>query len=233
MRISVILWMYNRCQTLPNTLSSVAASNLPESVEWEVLVVHNNSSDQTRHVVQEFCRRHPGRVRYLFEPRQGKSHALNTGVREARGQVLAFVDEDVTVEPSWLHNLTAPLKDAQWARTGGRTLLERGCSPPPWLGLREPYNLRGVLARFDAGERPSELARPPAGTNMAFRREMFQKYGSFRTDLGRWPGSLIGREDTEFANRLLAAGERIRYEPSAVVCHAVPENRVRKDYFLN
>jgi len=62
---------------------------------------------------------------------------------------------------------------------------------------------------------------------------MFQKYGSFRTDLGRWPGSLIGREDTEFANRLLAAGERIRYEPSAVVCHPVPENRVRKDYFLN
>ncbi|HXX24564.1 MAG TPA: glycosyltransferase family A protein [Terriglobia bacterium] len=141
MRISVILWTYNRCQTLPNALSSVAASNLPESVEWEVLVLDNNSRDQTREVMEDFCRRYPSRIRYLFEPRQEKSHALNAGVREARGQVLAFVDDDVTGEPSWLHNLTAPLKDAQWAGTGGRTLLQRGFSPPPWLGLREPYNL--------------------------------------------------------------------------------------------
>ena len=67
-----------------------------------MLVVDNNSSDQTREVVEEFADRYPGRFRYLFEPQPGKSYALNSGIREARGTVLAFIDDDVTVEPSWL-----------------------------------------------------------------------------------------------------------------------------------
>jgi GT2 family glycosyltransferase len=67
---------------------------------------------------------------------------------------------------------------------------------------------------------------------MAFRKEMFAKYGTFRTDLGPRPGSEIRSEDTEFGSRLLAAGERLRYEPGALVYHAVPLNRLRKPYFL-
>src|SRR5690349_7477494 len=98
---------------------------LSESVEWEVLVVDNNSSDQTREVVDEFCRRYPGRFRYLFESRPGKSCALNAGVREARGAVVAFMDDDVTVEPTWLQELTAALHNGQWAGAGGRILPQR------------------------------------------------------------------------------------------------------------
>ncbi len=232
MNITVILCTLNRCQSLGKTLESVVASKLPDPAEWEVLVVDNNSTDQTREVVEDFCRRYPGRFRYVFEPQLGKSFALNTGVREAKGDVLAFLDDDVIVEPTWLHHLTAPLEDAEWVGTGGRTLLERGFSPPAWLGLREPYNLGGVLAQFDLGDRPFGLDRAPAGANMAFRKETFQKFGGFRTDLGPCPGSQIRGEDTEFGRRLLAAGERLRYEPSAVVYHPVPENRVQKDYFL-
>ena len=232
MEISVILCTYNRCRILAGTLESLAASTLPEGVDWEVLVVDNNSSDQTRKVVEDFRRQHAGRFRYLFEAQQGKSYALNTGIREALGEVLVFVDDDVTVESTWLQNLTAPLKDALWAGTGGRTLLEPGFLPPVWLGLREPHDLGGALAQFDRGDRPCELDRAPAGANMAFRKAMFQKYGGFRTDLGPCPGSQIRSEDTEFGRRLLSAGERLRYEPSAVVYHPAPENRVQKDYFL-
>ena len=87
MNITVILCTYNRCRTLEKALTSVAASALPLSIEWEVLVVDNNSRDQTRDVVEDFCTRYPGRFRYLFEPHQGKSYALNTGIREARGDV--------------------------------------------------------------------------------------------------------------------------------------------------
>jgi GT2 family glycosyltransferase len=61
---------------------------------------------------------------------------------------------------------------------------------------------------------------------------MFEKYGGFRTDMGPRPGSEMRNEDTEFCRRLFAAGERLRYEPSAVVRHAVPENRVNKEFFL-
>ncbi len=233
--ITVILCTYNRCRTLPNTLSYVAASQLPESVEWEVLVVDNNSSDQTRDVVEEFCSRYPGRFRYASEPHPGKSFALNTGIREARGDVLAFVDDDVAVGPSWLHNLTASLRGGEYAGAGGRILPAEAFTPPNWLALDGPYAMAHVFcAYFDLGHKACELDRPPYGANMAFRKKMFEKYGLFRTDLGPSPNPEIPRpnEDTEFGRRLIAAGERLWYEPSAVIYHPAPENRIQKDYFL-
>jgi glycosyltransferase involved in cell wall biosynthesis len=200
------------------------------------LVVDNNSTDQTREVVEEFCWRHPARFRYLFEPHQGKSHALNTGIREARGEVLAFVDDDVTVEPTWLRNLTAPLQGGGWAGVGGRTLPAQDFIPPRWMSIREQDGLVGILcAFFDLGDKACELDRAPYGTNMAFRKVMFERYGGFRSDLGPSPNNDVPRpnEDTEFGRRLMAAGERLRYEPSAVVYHPINEDRVKKEYFLN
>ena len=231
MNITVILCTYNRCQSLAKALESIAASVLPESVEWEVLVMDNNSNDQTHELVEDFCRRYPHRFRYMFEPRPGKSHALNAGIREARGDVLAFIDDDVTVEPTWLQNLTARLRNGEWTGSGGRVLPERNFSLPRWLTLEECYAL-GPLAMFDLGPDVGELSEPPFGNNMAFQKQMFKKYGCFRIDLGPQPGSEIRSEDTEFGERLLAAGERLRYEPSAVVYHSVPENRLQKKYFL-
>ena len=182
-----------------------------------------------------FRRGYPGRFRYLFEPHQGKSYALNTGIREARGDILAFLDDDLTVEPTWLQNLTADLHDGEWVGTAGRTLLAQSFSPPRWLGLNGPYSLGGVLAAlFDLGDEPCRLSQAPYGANMAFRKQMFEKYGLFRTDLGPSPNREIPRpnEDTELGRRLLAAGERLRYEPSAIAYHPVPDDRVQKNYFL-
>jgi glycosyltransferase involved in cell wall biosynthesis len=231
MHISVILCTYNRCQSLSKALNSVAASTLPPSVEWEVLVVDNNSCDQTREVVEDFCRRYPARFRYLFEPQRGKSHALATGIREAPSDVVAFMDDDVTVEPMWLQNLTAELHSGEWAGAGGRIVLQWPPSLPDWLAIEGPWVRHGLPA-FDQGHEAQELIGPPFGTNMAFRKEVFQKHGGFRTDLGPSPDNLIRSEDIEFGRRLVAAGERLRYEPSAVVYHPVPENRIEKKYLL-
>jgi glycosyltransferase involved in cell wall biosynthesis len=233
MKITVILCTYNRCQTLAKALDSIARSTLPSSVEWEVLVVDNNSQDETRQVVEDFCRRYPGRFRRLFEPQQGKSYALNTGIREAQGDVLAFVDDDATVGPEWLSNLTGGLLDGEWAGAGGRIVLEWPASLPRWLAVQGPL-ARHPFPGFDKGHEASELIGPPFGANMAFRKEMFEKHGGFRTDLGPSPNRDVPRpnEDTEFGRRLIAAGERLRYEPSAVVYHPVPESRINKKYFL-
>lgn len=191
----------------------------------------NNSGDQTRDVVEDFCRRYPGRFRYLFEPRQGKSYALNTGICEARGDVLAFMDDDVIVESTWLQNLTAGVCSGEWAGAGGRILPQWPCAPPSWLPQKEWFGM-APLVMFDLGEESHTLTDAPFGTNMAFDRRMFEKYGTFRTDLGPQPNSEIRNEDTEFGSRLLAAGERIKYEPAAVVHHEVPQKRLHREFFL-
>jgi glycosyltransferase involved in cell wall biosynthesis len=231
MIITVIVCTYNRCQSLPTALESIAASKLPESVEWEVLVVDNNSKDQTREVVADFFRRFPGRFRYLFEAQPGKSYALNSGIREAQGQILAFVDDDVTVEPFWLDRLTSALSSGGVAGCGGRVMPQWACSPPEWMPQDGRYPM-GPLVMFDLGRETAPLKEPPFGTNMAYRRDLFGKYGGFRTDLGPTPGSEIRGEDSEFGHRLFAAGEVLLYEPAAVVHHPVAKSRLQKKYFL-
>jgi glucosyl-dolichyl phosphate glucuronosyltransferase len=230
MKVTVILCTYNRCERLASALESVLNSTLPASVQWEVLVVDNNSSDLTKSVVEESAHKHPGRLIYLFEPRQGKSYALNTGIKAAQGNVLAFMDDDVEVDREWLGRLVAKLNDRNWAGTGGRVLPQMGFVPPPWMDARARYGL-APLAIFDLGPEAGELREAPFGTNMAFRKEMFGKHGTFRTDLGPQPGSEIRNEDSEFGSRLLAAGEHLWYEPSAVVYHHIPECRTQRQYF--
>lgn len=231
--VSVILCTYNRCDSLARALRSLAVSQMPVSVDWEVLVVDNNSSDRTRVVVEELCRLYPRRFRYLFEPQQGKSHALNAGIGAAHGDVLAFVDDDVTVPATWLQNLTEPLRDNQWAGCGGRVLPAPGFSAPRWLALTGPNSLIGALCAYFEPDQPAgDLKIPPIGANMGFRKQIFEEYGGFRTDLGPHPENEIRSEDTEFARRVMLGGERLVYVPSAVVYHEVHEKRIRKGFFL-
>ncbi len=232
MNISVILCTYSREKSLRKALESVAASELPAGIQWEVIVVDNNSKDSTRAVIEEFCRRDPPRFRYLFEAKQGKSFALNSGIHEARGELLAFVDDDVIVDKSWIERVTSPLADGKWAGVGGRVLPQEKIEELSWLPLTGQFSLAGMLTVFDLGDDACQLDRAPFGTNMAFPRSMFEKHGGFRTDMGPTPGSEIRNEDTEFGRRLMSAGEQFWYAPSAIVYHEVPEGRLKKEYFL-
>ncbi len=232
MKITVILCTYNRCESLAKALDSVAASVLPASVEWEVLVVDNNSPDKTRELIESYCTRYPGRFRYLFEGKQGKSNALNSGIRNARGTILAFMDDDVLVARDWLHNLTAPLDSGEWGGVGGRILSQQAIDLPKWLDLDGEYGMGGMLALFDHGDKGFELKTPPFGTNMAFPARIFAQLGGFRTDMGPCPGSELRNEDMEFGRRLMAAGEKLWYVPDAIVYHAIPPNRLKQEYLL-
>jgi len=212
---------------------------------WEVLVIDNNSTDQTRDLVEDFSRRHSGRFRYLLEPRPGKSYALNSGIANAFGRILAFVDDDAIVHPRWLQNLTAELGSGEWAGTAGRVLPAQTFVLPPWLsrsdcvvrrrgGMFQWDPLAVLCAQFDLGDHPIglDLNRAPYGVNMAFPKNVFEKYGGFRLDLGPRPNSQLRNEDVEFGRRLMKAGEQLRYVPSAVVYHPVPKGRVKKGFFL-
>ncbi len=228
---SVVVCTYNRCESLFAVLGNIAAQIMPESVTWEVVVVDNNSTDKTREVIEEAARKWPGRFRYIFEQRQGLSIARNRAVKEARGRVIAFTDDDVTINPDWLHNLTSSLHTGDWAGAGGRIVPVWAKPLPDWMSIHDPLTM-GVFVHFEAGPDPGELSRPPYGANMAFLRATFEKYGGFRTDLGRSGKKLLSSEDTEYGDRLLVGGERLRYEPQAIVFHPAPEDRMTKGFVL-
>jgi glycosyltransferase involved in cell wall biosynthesis len=229
--ITVIVCTFNRSGLLQTALESIAASDVPPGVAWEILVADNNSNDGTRGTVEDIMRRHPGRFRYIFEPRPGKSNALNSAIAAANGDVLAFADDDITVHPQWLSALTSPLVNGPWMGSGGRVLAEWQSAVPAWLDT-ESWIVAGPLVHFDPGLEAGQLNETPVGTNMAFRKSMFERYGGFRPDLGPRPGNEIRNEDSEFARRLLQAGEPLYYEPSAIVYHPIPESRLTKNYFL-
>jgi len=231
MNITVILCTFNRSQSLTRALQSVTECVLPETVSWEVLVVDNNSTDETPSIVRHFCEAYPGRIRYFFEPKAGKSNALNSGIQQTNAELIAFMDDDVVVDREWLQNLTVALNNGNWAGAGGRILPSWTSPPPAWLPSEDRYSL-APLAMFDLGTTPRPLEESPFGTNMAFRKSVFEEFGGFRTDLGPRPNSEIRNEDTEFGQRLLNAGERLVYQPSAIVYHEIPEQRLRKRYFL-
>jgi glycosyltransferase involved in cell wall biosynthesis len=231
MHITVILCTYNRCGLLPMALESVAASAMPAAMEWEVLVVDNNSPDRTREVVESFVARYPGKFRYLFEKNPGKSHALNAGIASAKGSVLAFMDDDVTVAPDWLQKVTEPLREKGYAGSGGRVFPQWTAPPPRWIA-KEGWAVAGPLVSFDRGPEGFALKESPVGTNMAFQKSIFVRCGGFRTDLGPSPNNEIRNEDSEFARRVFASGAGIYYEPSAIVYHHIPPERLQKKYFL-
>ncbi|HJU65020.1 MAG TPA: glycosyltransferase [Gemmatimonadaceae bacterium] len=234
MDVSVVVCTYNRADTVVHCLGTLREQEVPPDLKWEVVVVDNNSTDGTRAAVERFLAEGPHNFRYLFEGRQGKSHALNTGVRCTSGRIIAFLDDDVTVDRRWLANVIRIFEQYRCAGMGGRIIADWKCEPPSWLRLSDENQFRGIIPDFDFGTEPCPLPYPeaPFGANAAFTREAFEKYGGYRTELGppTVPGVVAG-EDTEFGQRLLKAGEVIMYAPDAVVRHPVDEGRLRKAFF--
>lgn len=230
--VTILICTYNRASLLGPTLDSLARIEAP-GVGWDVLVVDNNSTDDTRSVVERRQAVYPVPLLYRFEPRQGKSHALNTGIEQAAGGVIAFTDDDVRVPPGWLEAAVRPLLDAnEFAYTGGPVIPLWERLPPRWL---DPAgNLGGTIAVKNHGGNMfvfEEERKTPLGVNMAVRREWFAKVGGFNPQFGRRGNSLLGQEQAEFFYRSRAAGGRGLYVPRMVLEHHVPGVRLTHSYF--
>jgi GT2 family glycosyltransferase len=200
--------------------------------------VDNNSTDQTRAVVESFSVRRPDRFRYIFEGRQGKSNALNAGIQNARGEILALTDDDVTVHPDWVAQIWEAFQEFDCSGVGGRIVPVWSCPQPAWIDFDGPFRhvAFGGIVRFEKGDTPVQLTGTATGANMAFKRSVVEKHGLFRSDLSgnhadrRRLGDLLGGEDTEYCQRVLNAGEKLYYAPKAIVYHPVEEHRLQKKY---
>jgi glycosyltransferase involved in cell wall biosynthesis len=225
--ISVVLSTYNRCTILPTALDSLIAQEAP-GVHFEVLVVDNNSSDDTRDVVRRYAERDQ-RIRYLFEPKQGLSHGLNTGIAHAAGAIVALTDDDLVMPPDWIANLKAAFDGhPEAAFVGSRVLPQWSGSVPPWL-TRE---LWGALALQDADAAfYTDEQNPVCLIGKSFRRDALLAVGGFRPELGRIKDTLGSIEDDELQRRLWAQGFRGMHVPSVVLLSPVATERLSKRYF--
>lgn len=102
--MSIVICTRNRCSVLDRCLSTVAGVEGLDRAE--VLVVDNGSTDETAAVIERWMATVP-QLRCVYEPRPGLSHARNSGVHNATGDVLAFLDDDVLVDQGWLDGLVA------------------------------------------------------------------------------------------------------------------------------
>ena len=227
--VSVILCTYNRAASLITALDSFSSLTLPSTLQWELIIVDNNSKDNTADVVKRYGETARFPVRYVFEGRQGRSPALNAGISAAETEAVAFTDDDVVLHPHWLWNLTQAFDQFECAGVAGRVVPLWQHPKPEWLEMEGQQ----AVVNFELGDEPKEIRNePPLGANSAFRREVFSRYGLFRLDLGvSGENHGITCEDTEFASRLLRAGEKLMYIPNAIVYHPVDPVRSSKAYF--
>ncbi|HKW93341.1 MAG TPA: glycosyltransferase [Methylomirabilota bacterium] len=232
---SVVITTWNRARLLADTLHALAAQRVSPTLKWEIVVVDNNSSDETKETVRRSGETSRMRVRYVFEPRQGQSFARNSGVEAADGAVILFTDDDILPRPDWVPAMLNTITRGDLDGAGGRVLPLWEAEPPRWLYGRR--HLLTWLALVDedeacALEYPLMGTRRIVGASMAFRRDVFEEFGCFDTTLGHRGTRPYGGEEVEFINRLLRKGRRIAYEPSIVVHHRIGVDRLRKAFFL-
>jgi glycosyltransferase involved in cell wall biosynthesis len=222
--LTVAICTWNRAKLLDHALAAMHELVVPDGVEWELLVVNNNSTDDTDAVVSRHSTELP--IRYLLEPTQGKSHALNRAVREAAGEYILWTDDDALVCRDWMAAYVDAFRGWPSAAVfGGPVRPWYEGTPPRWLEEALPI-VSGAYALRDFGEEslPLSAKRVPYGVNMAVRSND-QARNLYDTALGPRPGSQLRGEETALVREMLENGASGWWVPDAVVRHWVPKDR--------
>ena len=233
MRLTAIVPTHNRPDVLRQCLETLAAQDIEPSA-LEVVVVDDGSPSDIAAVVAGVSDHGAIEMRCERQELTGLNGARNRGASVARGDVLAFLDDDTLVSPGWAATLLRAFEREPCAAVGGKVELQLAGPEPEWLTTRRYY-----LAEYDLGSEPFWLDGDlvdgrdalPVGANCAVRRSDFDVVGGFRSGLDRIKDSLVSNGDTEFFRRLRAVGGRLRYEPDARVVHCVPADRLTVEYF--
>jgi glycosyltransferase involved in cell wall biosynthesis len=228
-RLSLCVCTFNRGDSLALTLESLTRQTYAQAHYYELLIIDNNSTDNTCQVIERFAGRLP--LKRIVEYKQGLSHGRNRAIEEFSGDVLLYTDDDVTLEADWLTAYATALKRYPEADIfGGRSIAAFPGKRPKWLVDCNLALLSGVLVNFDHGEdvRPfSTNESGPVGASFAIRRRLIEELGGFRIDLGR-VGLVPGRgEETEFFDRGVKRGAQRVYVGTAVCWHRVEPERLK------
>jgi len=224
-RVTVAVCTWNRAPFLRQTLAGIRRQDYPAD-RLEVLVIDNNSTDDTPAVVAEFAAG-PHAPRHVREPRQGLDHARNRAIAEATGDIILFADDDILMEPDWVRQIAVPFAADAAGRigcVGGEVVPVFPDGLPNWV--REWH--APLAFRPDAGPLPPRHS--PMGANFALPRQLFAEIGPFAAGLDRRGRNLFGGGDGEIVRRVRAAGREVWFAPAARVLHQLPASRTTFRY---
>ena len=228
--ISVIICTYNRQDYILDALESLKKQSL-EKDRFEVIVVNNNSPDNTEAIVKEYIALHQ-EYNFFFqmEKQQGASYARNTGASLAQSDLLVFMDDDAIAEANYLENILKFYSAHQGiSGLGGRIIPRYIPSKPVWMS----HFVSSLVGNFDYSKTVTEFkpGKYPLESNMVVRKEDFNLVGGFNTALPGVKGTLrIGGEGKDFFLKLQKQGKRIFYDPSIIVHHVVEVNKLTSEY---
>ncbi|MBC2709798.1 MAG: glycosyltransferase family 2 protein [Desulfosarcina sp.] len=228
--ISVIICTYNRANILSETLESwLSIQNAGPDVE--LIIVDNNSTDRTLQVVESFRPSCPSRLYYVCEKNAGLSNARNRGIEESSGDIVAFVDDDIYFEKSWLNEILKAFDDnPEISCVGGKSVPKFEAAIPDWIteDIHKQYGSTG------SGKQDRLMIFPehPFGLNMAFRKYVFSQVGNFNPILGRVKGCLLSNEELDIFYRVKKANLLVYYASKAILYHRIPRDRVDKSWLL-
>lgn len=230
--ISLLIPTCNRANSLRRTLSSLDQLEIPPGVEVEVVVIDNNCRDQTGDVVAQAAREYQLPVRHVRESQQGLCFSRNRGLAEARFDHLVFLDDDILISPQWLVAYGEARKTFGVDAVVGPVYPLFEQAPPEFLRGRaldiisSGYSRRGDVPLL----LPLTHAHALPGCNFGVTSEMARRLNGFQTHLDRsGPGMLAGG-DTDFGQRLVAAGGRTAYHPGCWVQHVIGPEKLTRAY---
>ena len=198
MLLSIVICTYNRKPFLELCLNSIIDQTEKYSEKKiEVIVIDNNSSDNTKQFIYEYKSKKP--IIYFLEKKQGLSYARNTGIELSKGEYIAFIDDDATINEKWLDSLLGGIKNTKSKVFGGPIYPRFEIECPKWIDtnyfVRKFKNTNGYLSSLIAKEGFS-------GGNMCIHNSVFETIGRFNINLGMKGKILKIGEETEFFNRL-------------------------------
>ena len=231
--INIVICTYNNAKLLDRTLSTIAKQQVDPSIEWSVLVVDNNSTDETSAVVRRiaFNSSIPG-LRVVHEPQQGLSYARRRAVRESLSQLIAFVDDDCLLSPDWVQQAVSFCQSHPKAgAVGGKVQLLWEVPPDEAL-----LQFGGYLAQQDRGDLPLQMPSSGptylVGAGLVLRRTPLLASGWVEKMAltGRLGLTLTAGDDSEMVLRIRNAGYEIWYNPAMQLNHYIPQRRISVDY---
>jgi len=223
----VVICTRNRARLLAGACDAILSQDYPPEL-WRLIIVDNASRDDTFAVAQELERRHAGRVRAVKEPQIGHCAARNAGIRASTAPIIAFTDDDALPDPTWLRTLVDVLTHSGALAAGGPVDPVVSGELPKWF-VPDFFPYLAVWSR-PADTTELTYNEYPRGVNLAFRREVFERFGFFNTDLGLREGRPLYCDETEMCLRIERAGEKIVYAPRSLVRHCVEAERLTVDW---